>query len=1590
MPLGSDGKADGGADAGRGDIASKILEESAFTVSTTAVRFTASTTLPVKVTIRNETSAPRRLVARKVSHLEFKDGIANIIKENPLFWVPIGFGKLDKVQETNPIDVPNDGSEVVFWIGDPKNASLQHWAGTIELVDADGVMPKHTIDLDYAASPEGQWSGRAFYFGNFGTRSLEAWRADRNDDAKLQAVGNAFVRRWGAFRNKRISWDEMKAVLTATQSGSWRWPSVKARCPNEHDPNANVGCYLYDNGTGMGIYSDFLPDAPIPSGVSELPVVMNVHAADPKGAPGTWIGKLDSSQSLPYAGSPQVSLEFESDPNVCAPTTGGPCTTLIRKLHFDVLVGGRYWPNPGQESCTGNGDGAFVPVDTPWLIAGFTANTAMTSDKRRVIHECRQSLLPFGSDPAMKGTNVSFAASNPVPDGTVRRRQIDLIDGAMIDQEQMVVLFSESFPSFLDPADPVGFSAYGYMVLSRSAKDLAPADYKGSTPRVPQAVDAIRAPACKASVLSPLGETAVTPSNASALAIGLIEGLKPTPSAPPPLSGDEVAHYYCEDTNLFDGGEFDDGSFRAPSTSGAAPPAQASASTPRPCPPGSRVRFFTLKGPGASQSAVASLACQKETCATGTGALCGCGKVLDEWLKDPGKAGWIRPDPLWRCKDSNETFCESDRFDLRRAKTFYGAVPGQTSAYAPLDAEIDQAFRYKTKFQSRTGTSLGFAPSLCLPGSSRVPYCYDPPAIEEIRDRIDCLQDIYVNQNASLATVNGKDARALAKNFLTRDYATSTEMPPGASNPIVHVGFEGLNAELLVMLGDDAYTAAFASRFDLANQNLADFQGSKFEPSGIDLAGEAGFQMYRLYQAIQYYQMALDRFYGTSPTMWASLGGKLKEGQGFITPATVVTYFDRLIRASAQKTRAANEIARSYLGFNRPDLARRVIERSYTSAHLESIILERMMQRVSDASSVAAVAQIAQKIEETKRIYGAALLDMWTAYKTITDSPTYFGFPEDYVPMPIIGPTDTNAVTKTLQSARELLERAKEKELLAIQDNRSFETDSAQFQAELANVTRDYETRLAGICGTFVSDAPGGAAAVYPAIPKYAELHSRAKKLGDPCGLMGNGALADAMGQLEMTQTDFQKTKLNYANTLGEIRDEAERVTAQCARIDALKDFTRTERGKILTFNDDIRAMQVTVGVTQRALDTVRTMAGFWKCMTSAVGTDCPQGLTASLTYGVAAGVAEAAMAGLDGAVAGLQHRVDSIETDVTLRNIGEECTSAQIDMKYRVRDLWRKVSEIELDAVREQYAVKLALSNIQKDRNEALMLMQQVGESQELLINVEAARNDPNVRIYRNDTILSADWTFRLAVREAYRATKVFEYFTSQSYAGRDKLFLVRMVSHGDYPLERYLAELQESITTFQEQYGAPETRVAVISLMDDIFQIPRLDKDVADSTGERREKLRKRITSTSLLDDHGYLTMPFSTSLEKLSPLTRNHRLLYVEAEIDGDDTGDALGRIYLRQRGTGTVRALSDDKAFFSFPLHQAVINTFFNGHKSDLLSPDIYKSDSFRDRPFANTAWELVFNRKDERENQDIRLDLINDIRLYVYYTDITVQ
>src|SRR5690606_33326290 len=202
--------------------------------------------------------------------------------------------------------------------------------------------------------------------------------------------------------------------------------------------------------------------------------------------------------------------------------------------------------------------------------------------------------------------------------------------------------------------------------------------------------------------------------------------------------------------------------------------------------------------------------------------------------------------------------------------------------------------------------------------------------------------------------------------------------------------------------------------------------------------------------------------------------------------------------------------------------------------------------------------------------------------------------------------------------------------------------------------------------------------------------------------------------------------------------------------------------------------------------------------------------------------------------------------------------SEAQVDV-YLI-DLVRA----EIEARRADIEVQRALGQVASLRNRAVRLMAQQDETEQHLINVEAARNDPNIRIFANADVLAAARTSHDGLVDAFRATRMFEYYTAQSYAKKADLVRVRMAGRGEDNLEDYLLDLQRDFNDFEQTYGSPSLRVAMVSLRDDIFRIPMIDDEGrALRPEDRTNMLRESLTSPKLIDEHGYIRIPFSTAL-------------------------------------------------------------------------------------------------------------------------------
>ena len=1601
----------------------------AFELSTPTMLFNSLTTTGT-FEIRNPDVRVHTFTISKAEHSSLDPDRGRTVETaNPLFWVSMGEGAGAARVNTFSVDI-DGGESATITISGALNEALSSWTGRLEIRgDTVGTLP---LILDFSAQPDGQWTGSLHTFINFEDNQLDVWR-ESHTSAAARNTKNAFLVQWQTFRESAgrvVTPDEMTALLGSTIKGSWANASTKAACAESRGPNAT--CYLFaaddDVGPSDGLhtYSD-TPTIAVPSGHIEMPFAMNL--AFTPGSTTSLSGRVASSKALQYPGNPLASLQFKIDPSTCEDAGSPACLVPVTGFSVTSVVGGRFLSETGD--CQPDGLEGFVSNPSPWFVPNFVEGTIVDAADRRIQSECREEGFPLApTDDLSRARNRSAAGANPIPDGRARTRHLDLVDGVMVNQNTLWLIVRERFDSFLgEGATATSLSAYGIVILQKAATDLKPEDYRpGLLPAVPARPTGLLSLTCDSDLVAEAVGGPLNANNAAALSRILIAGADVAEAQVIDEDSDWEVHYLCRDTGRFDGGR---------------PEWADDLEVDETCPGESRVTYFLVRRDDlANGEQIDEHLCQGAVGCPANGDSCDaagpdledlrgqCADVLANWIEQ----GLAKADPAWACGDADSAFCEADRTDLREGKDFYEPPVGGF-VLTPLLEGVRDAVRYKTRFRTRTGGSIGFVPEVCPDGADLSPYCYDPESIEALRDRIDCLIHIH-STYASSEGFPGED-RTRLQQTLTEQFSgyyrpalvAGQAVPPGGPT---EDGFERLYAELLIMLGDDAATRALGSRFDLAGSAIGVFDGDLLEPDGLSLTGGAGYEMRLLYQSTQSYELVLNRFHRLSATLWQIMR---PPAVSFVTSDTMTRYLDRVILASTKTAKLAGEKAERYMRFSRADLARGIVERSYTAAYLDGILFSKFLRRYLEGlvgpSQTAQRPQMVLQLENAQLQYSAALYRLRETYDAITDDATVFGFPRGYVPFASLGNFDISVVRVLIQRAQETLRVAREREDRALASTRSFDTDAAEFQSELVRIRNDYENQLAEICGTFI----GFDGQVYPAISKYSDQNALATLLGEPCGAMGTGSLYASLGAIDTEIIDTKVAIRNVREIFEKVDIEAARVELECQGRVALGQIEFDAEGMVITLNSAIsEARQATaeierkMAVADRGLGVAKQAVATLNSATASVGActgvppippspvACAAGVTAAVGQGVVILAERIALSELidnnedirtaEDDIAAKESEIGNLRRGAMFQAQLQECcldataAGANADVSTclnpgpilvnshaQVDRLMLELFQAELNLFRADLGMRLAIGRTSALRDQSKRLLAQQAEAEQLTFNVQRARNDPNVRIFKNTAVKDADKSFYDALADVYRATRMVEYYTQQSYPEFDRLFLARMVGRGEFSLENYLFDLQRTYRDFEEDNGMPSLRVARVSLKDHIFAIPEHHPSgLVMNIAERTAQFRERLADPNLLDGEGTLTIPFTTGSDLVSPLTAIHKIDHIEVNIAGNGGGDRTGRVYLSQRGSGLVHSLEGDRAYYTFPPIKTVVNTYFAGIKIPLLDQDIYTDARLRDRPLFNTLWTLGINTTDEAVNRDFKLGEFDDVEIYIFYRD----
>ncbi|MBM3302782.1 MAG: hypothetical protein FJY85_22900, partial [Deltaproteobacteria bacterium] len=363
-------------------------------------------------------------------------------------------------------------------------------------------------------------------------------------------------------------------------------------------------------------------------------------------------------------------------------------------------------------------------------------------------------------------------------------------------------------------------------------------------------------------------------------------------------------------------------------------------------------------------------------------------------------------------------------------------------------------------------------------------------------------------------------------------------------------------------------------------------------------------------------------------------------------------------------------------------------------------------------------------------------MEMRDVYQGITDNVTLFGLPPEYIPFPALDPGMPNAFEQLLQGALEKTRIAADKEDRALEQNRSYESDMASFERELTQVKNTYEDRLAQICGTFRTED----GRVFPAIAKYADLTPTTQLFGDPCGFMGNGEIYQALGQVESSGLEVDRLIEMHGQILERVEIERQRARSQCGVI-------RQQANLEFRLGNQVSSIEEEIENIQEEMERKKKKRSAWKgLLVGVAGAAIAGGLTGGTAFGVAlvAGIKENPMKMIKG-VAGLysayssktskgEQEIDrkrqeindlTLSTNRAITLLG--CDQVKIDSWARIKETLLELKLNALSLTEVDYKIQLEVAQVSALKNEATRLANEQAEAEQLAINVEAARNDPN-----------------------------------------------------------------------------------------------------------------------------------------------------------------------------------------------------------------------------------------------------------------------
>lgn len=261
---------------------------------------------------------------------------------------------------------------------------------------------------------------------------------------------------WQYFQQGLLSAAQLQDALETIRTGTWQESALQQSCREQF--SAQSLCYR--SGGRLERLSADSSRWPVPSVFAEHPIALYLKQDSENEQ--QWQGRVDSQRTPHLPGFPVAALRFQTHPASSA-------RVFLSDASINSVLGGRYALSASRENAQLPCHGSFIQRVVPWFPHNTRESVADTKIQASwsTRKECYQRNLPMSAEQYGEDTlnpNVVINQANPLSNGQMLLRTIQVYDGVLLNDRTLLMFFRETTWPTVSP-DPKPWE--GWMLLQR-------------------------------------------------------------------------------------------------------------------------------------------------------------------------------------------------------------------------------------------------------------------------------------------------------------------------------------------------------------------------------------------------------------------------------------------------------------------------------------------------------------------------------------------------------------------------------------------------------------------------------------------------------------------------------------------------------------------------------------------------------------------------------------------------------------------------------------------------------------------------------------------------------------------------------------------------------------------------------------------------------------------------------------------------------------------------------------------------------------------------------------------------------------------